>query len=90
MLQDCIIRRATFASIEIIAHDSRELMNNLVNVSVSFVRRERNSEVHNLVSLAKFVSMSWLGVAPSVSSFTGLAAVPAVMCNQNSCVSTPI
>jgi ribonuclease HI len=46
----CITKRATFASIEIIAQDCRELMNNLVNVSVSFVRREQNSEAHNLVS----------------------------------------
>jgi hypothetical protein len=59
-------------------------MNNLVNVSVSFVRREQNSEAHNLVSLAKFVgNRSWLGVAPSVSCFIGFAAVPAVICNQN-------
>jgi hypothetical protein len=66
-------------------------MNNLVNVSVSFVRREQNSEAHNLVFLAKFVgNRSWLRVAPSVSFFTGFAAVHAVMCTQISCVSAHV
>jgi hypothetical protein len=57
-------------------------MNNLVNVSVLFGWREENSAAHNLASI---------GVSPSVSFFfTGFAAVPAVLCNQNSCVSAPV
>jgi hypothetical protein len=67
-------------------------MNNLVNVSVLFVRREQNYEAHNLVFLAKFVgnNRSWLRAAPSVSFLTGFAAVHAVMCTQISCVSAHV
>jgi hypothetical protein len=41
--------------------------------------------------LAKFVgNRSWLRAAPSVSVFTGFAAVHAVMCTQISCVSAHV
>ncbi|CAJ2645003.1 uncharacterized protein LOC123895600 [Trifolium pratense] len=84
----CITKKGTFASIDIIAQDCRDLTSGLTNVSVLFVRTEQNDEAHNLASLAKFVgNRSWVGLAPSVSSFSSLADVSAVVCNQYGSVS---
>jgi hypothetical protein len=63
---NCITKRGTFASIDIIAQDCRELMSGLTNVSVLFVRRE----AHNLASLAKYVAnRSWMGLAHLFHTF---------------------
>jgi hypothetical protein len=55
---------------------------------VLFFRREQNCEDHNLASLAKYVAnRSLMGLARSVSSFSGIADECTTVCNHDGGVS---
>jgi hypothetical protein len=56
-------KRSSFASINLIAQDRRNLMDRFDDVSILFVSRLQNVHTHNLATLTKTVdNRSWLGV----------------------------
>ncbi|GAU38301.1 hypothetical protein TSUD_157860 [Trifolium subterraneum] len=68
---NCIAKRISLASIDLIAQDCRDLLCNFSNVSIKFVGRALNIDAHNVASLAKCVgSRTWVGSAPTVSNFS--------------------
>jgi hypothetical protein len=84
---NCINRKSSFAAINLIAEDCRNLMNCLTSVCVVFVSRSQNYVAHNLASLARIMgNRTWLADVFQFSVSSGYAAVSAVPCNLNSCV----
>ncbi|GAU37237.1 hypothetical protein TSUD_375390 [Trifolium subterraneum] len=68
---NCINRKSSFAAINLIAEDCRNLMTCLANVCVLFVSRTQNSDAHNLASLARIMgNRTWQGVSPHPSGFS--------------------
>ncbi|GAU21787.1 hypothetical protein TSUD_329120, partial [Trifolium subterraneum] len=68
---NCINRKSSFAAINLIAEDCRNLMTCLANVCDLFVSRTQNSDAHNLASLARIMgNRTWQGVAPHPSGFS--------------------
>lgn len=79
--------RTTFAAINLIVQDCRDLMSTMLDVSVMFVSRNHNGDAHNLASLAKIVgNRTWHGVAPNSPLSSVFLAVNAVSCNHDGCV----
>jgi len=79
--------RSTFAAINFIVQDCRDLMSPMLDVSVMFVSKNHNCDAHNLVSLAKIVGdRTWHGVAPNSPLSSVNMAVNVVPCNHDGCV----
>jgi ribonuclease HI len=59
---NCVNRKSSFAAINFIAQDCRELMKNMLFVCVRFIGRNQNCDAHNLASVAMNVGdRTWLG-----------------------------
>ncbi|XP_024626573.1 uncharacterized protein [Medicago truncatula] len=84
---NCINGKSSFASINMVAQDCRDLMSSLSDVCIMFISRGQNSDAHNLAALAKIVGTStWLGAAPASSLFPVYVPQNSVSCNPLSCI----
>jgi ribonuclease HI len=52
---NCVNKRSSFASINLIAQDCKDLLDRFDSASIMFVSRSQNGHAHNLASLAKIV-----------------------------------
>jgi hypothetical protein len=84
---NCINRKSSFAAINLIAEDCRNLMNSLVNVVVMFISRTQNSDAHTMATLARIMgNRTWSRVVPHSTVFSVSADASVVLCISNSCV----
>jgi len=61
----CLQGGAKLSEIDSILLDCKDILSNLVNCSVMFIKRCKNSVAHSLVGLAKQLgSCSWVGYVP--------------------------
>ncbi|XP_058732756.1 uncharacterized protein LOC131604327 [Vicia villosa] len=66
---DCINGSGCIADIEPISLDCINLIFNSCNISIMFIRREFNTDAHNLVQLGKCLgSRCWTGCIPSINA----------------------
>lgn len=87
---NCINRKSSFATINMVVQDCRELMSSLSNVSILFISRDQNFDAHSLASLAKVVgNRTWIGVL-SNSSFSFSVMHISANCNRTSCLTATI
>jgi len=85
----CINGKSSFATINMVAQDCRELMPNILNVCILFVNRNQNSNAHNLASLAKVVgNRTWVGIVPDNMLFFVNVVSNSTSCNSLSCFSS--
>lgn len=87
---NCINRKSSFATINMVVQDYRELMSSLSNVCILFISRDQNFDAHSLASLAKVVgNRTWIGVL-SNSSFSFSVMHISANCNRTSCLTATI